>query len=44
MIRKKRTPLQSPRRRIQLARQHRKVQLRQRSYILSEMVFANLVE
>lgn len=43
MIRKKRT-LQSPRRRIQLARQHRKVLLRQRSYILSEMGLVSSAE
>ncbi|WP_281422568.1 hypothetical protein [Agarivorans litoreus] len=44
MIRKKRVTLHSPRRRIQLARQHRKVLLRQRSYVLSEMGLVSVAE
>ncbi|WP_432452185.1 MULTISPECIES: hypothetical protein [unclassified Agarivorans] len=44
MIRRKRVTLHSPRRRIQLARQHRKVLLRQRSYALSEMEFVSYAE
>jgi hypothetical protein len=44
MIRKKRVTLHSPRRRIQLARQHRKVLLRQRSYVLTEMGLVSVAE
>ncbi|MGY5450109.1 hypothetical protein ACVFI8_04095 [Agarivorans sp. MS3-6] len=44
MMRKKRVTLHSPRRRIQLARQHRKVLLRQRSFVLSEMGLVGFAE
>lgn len=37
MIRKRRHAINSPRRRIQLARQHKKTLWRQRSYTLTEL-------